>query len=283
MKINQRHIKQNYLNIAGESVSVSIHDLPRIVIFGGTTEGRLLAEWCSARKIPALYCVATELGVLSVPDISMQIGRLGYEDMAALLCREKADLVIDATHPYAAEASANIKRAAAEVGVKRLRISRPPGDISACRCFTGEDELIKWLSETDRKSDRAIFVTTGLKEVQLFTHVQEFERRVFLRLLPSLEGLKTCLDLGFPPAHIIMMYGPFSRDLNRAMFQSCNARILVTKDSGGPGGFMEKVDAAKDLGMEIALMARPCESGEDIFSLEQGIEVLNELMRGYAK
>jgi len=268
------------------TVSVSAHDLPRIVIFGGTTEGRLLAEWCSARKIPALYCAATELGTLTVPDISMQTGRLGYREMTALLCREKANLVIDATHPYAAEASANIKRAAAEVGVKRLRISRPSGDISACRCFTSEDELIGWLSETDRKSDktpdRIIFVTTGIKEVQLFTLVPEFERRVFLRLLPSLEGLKTCLDLGFPQAHIIMMYGPFSRDLNRAMFQSCNARILVTKDSGGPGGFMEKVDAAKDLGMEIALMARPCESGEDIFSLEQGIEMLDEIMRGYA-
>jgi len=261
------------------TVSVSAHGLPRIVIFGGTTEGRLLAEWFSARKIPALYCAATELGALAIPDISMQTGRLGYEEITALLCREKANLVIDATHPYAAEASANIKRAAAELGVKLMRISRPPGVVSACRCFTGEDELIKWLSETEGASDRTIFVTTGLKEVQLFTLIPDFERLVYIRLLPSLEGLKTCLDLGFPPAHIIMMYGPFSRDLNRAMFQSCNARILVTKDSGGPGGFMEKVDAAKDLGMEIALMARPYESGEEIISLEQGIETLQEFFQ----
>jgi len=254
-----------------------------IVIFGGTTEGRLLAEWCSVRKIPALYCAATELGALTVPDISIRIGRLGYEDMAALLCREKADLVIDATHPYAAEASANIKRAAAETSVKRLRISRPPGDTSDCRCFTSEDELIKWLSEaegaSDKTPDRTIFAATGIKEIHLFTRVTEFKRRVYLRLLPSLEGLKTCLDLGFPPAHIIMMYGPFSRDLNRAMFKSCNAQVLVTKDSGGPGGFIEKVEAAKDLGMEIALIARPCESAEEILSLEQGIETLQEFFQ----
>jgi precorrin-6x reductase len=253
-----------------------MNEMPGIVIFGRTTEGRLLAEWCSSRRIPALYCAATELGTLSIPDITIQIGRLGFEDMTALLSREKAALVIDATHPYAAEASANIKKAAAELGVKRLRISRPQGDTSACRCFTAEDELVNWLSETEG----AVFVTTGLKEAHIFTLVPGFERRVYLRLLPSFEGLKTCLDLGFPSAHIVMMYGPFSRDLNRAMFQSCNARILVTKDSGSHGGFMEKVDAAKDLGMEIALMARPIETGEETFSLEQGIETLEEFMRG---
>jgi precorrin-6x reductase len=216
------------------------------------------------------------LGALSIPGIDVRIGRLDFDGMAVLLRREKAGLVIDATHPYAAEASANIQRAAAEHGVKRLRISRASSDTSACRSFTGEDELVKWLSQTEG----TIFAATGLKEARLFTLVPEFQRRVYIRLLPSLDGLKTCLDLGFPAPRIIMMYGPFSRDLNRAMFQSCDARILVTKDSGTHGGFAEKVEAAQDLGMEIALIARPQESGEDMLSVEQGIKVLEEFIRG---
>ena len=250
---------------------------PGLVIFGGTTEGRLLAEWCSSRGIPALYCAATELGALSLPHITVRAGRLGIEEMTELLRRERTDLVLDATHPYATEASANIQKAVSLSGAKLLRITRAPGDASDCRIFTGEDELIGWLSQTDGN----IFAATGLKEARLLARIPGFERRVYFRLLPSLEGLQTCLNLGYPPAHIIMMYGPFSLDLNRAMFQSCAARILVTKDSGGAGGFAEKVDAATDLGMEIALMARPPEPGEEILSLEQGIAALEEFIMGW--
>lgn len=249
---------------------------PRLVIFGGTTEGRLLAEWCSARGIPALYCAATELGALSLPGVTSRIGRLDFDEMTALLRGERAALVVDATHPYAAEASVNILKAAGEAGAKLLRITRPPENLSACRSFAGEDELVDWLSGTKG----VIFAACGLTQAPLFTRVPDFEKRVYLRLLPGIEGLKTCLGLGFPPPHIIMMYGPFSRDLNRAMFQACAARILVTKDSGVPGGFTEKVMAAKDIGMEIALIARPPEAAGKSLSIEQGIDALEKFLKG---
>jgi precorrin-6x reductase len=68
------------------------------------------------------------------------------------------------------------------------------------------------------------------------------------------------------------MQGPFSRELNRAMFTAAGAAILVTKNSGPQGGFAEKLDAAGDLGMRVALLTRPVEP--DGMSLERALREL---------
>jgi precorrin-6x reductase len=246
----------------------------RPVIFGGTTEGRLLAEWCSAQGVPALYCAATELGALSLPGIETRTGRLDAEGMTALLRREKPVFVLDATHPYAAEASAGIAEAASLAGIRVLRVVREPGDTSGCRSFSNEEELIRYLARTEG----VIFAAVGLKGAPLFTRLPDFNRRVYFRLLPSVEGLRTCLELGFPAPRLILMYGPFSRDLNRAMFAAAGASILVTKDSGSAGGFTEKIEAAADLGMETLLIPRPSETAEEPLTLEEAIEAARGLL-----
>ncbi|MDR3302210.1 MAG: precorrin-6A reductase [Spirochaetaceae bacterium] len=241
------------------------------IIFGGTTEGRLIAEWCSAHKRAAIYCVATETGALSLPLITTLVGRLDGGGIRALLLRERPMLVIDATHPYALEASENIKAACAETGTERIRITREGGCTTGCRLFSSGEELISHLS----RREGIIFAATGMKEAPLFTKLDNFAERVYFRMLPSIEGLKLCLELGFKPSHLILMWGPFSRELNRAMFSAVGASILVTKESGAVGGFAEKIGAAEDLGLEIALLARPLE--EAGVSLGEALERLNVL------
>jgi precorrin-6x reductase len=200
--------------------------------------------------------------------------------MTALLCREKPVLVFDATHPYAADASAGIAEAvsmmSAGAGIRLLRVVREPGDTSRCRVFSNEDGLLRYLAGTEG----VIFAAVGLKAAPLFTRLPGFETRVYMRILPSLEGLRTCLELGFPAPRLILMYGPFSRDLNRAMFAATHAAILVTKDSGSAGGFAEKVEAATDMGMETVLISRPAETAAETVSLAGAIEAAEELWGG---
>ena len=245
--------------------------MTKVLIFGGTTEGRLLGEFCASRGINALYCAATEMGGLDLPGISSRTGRLDSTAMAALIRSEMPGLVLDATHPYAAEASANIQRACAETGTRRLRILRDAGVERDCLTFANQGELVTWLAE----NPGVIFAATGAKEAALFTALPDFQERVRLRLLPSLEGLRTCLELGYPAAHIICMQGPFSYELNRAMFAASGASILVTKNSGAPGGFAEKLQAALELGIRVALLARPQEA--DGLSLERALAELEGL------
>ena len=87
--------------------------------------------------------------------------------------------------------------------------------------------------------------------------VRPRKKRIWLRILPTEQSLKDCLAAGFPPAHIICMQGPFTQELNAAMFRATKADILLTKESGAAGGFPEKLAAARACGMTAAVLARP--------------------------
>ena len=97
-----------------------------VVVFSGTTEGRELSRQLAALGIEVTVSVATPLGQEeqgSTPGVTVRCGRLLPDEMAALL--GDAALCIDATHPYAVEATKNIKAAAEKAGVEYLRLLRP--------------------------------------------------------------------------------------------------------------------------------------------------------------
>ena len=63
-------------------------------------------------------------------------------------------------------------------------------------------------------------------------------------MLPSVESLTAALSLGYPASHVICMQGSFPKALNQAMVEAVGAKVLVTKDTGKAGGFLEKAEAA---------------------------------------
>ncbi len=170
----------------------------KAIIFGGTTEGRALCKTCAARGVPALYCVATEVGarpVAGLGHVGVRVGRLAAGEMAALLEMHRPALVLDATHPYAAQASANIAAACARVGATLLRVAREAAWEEGCVLFESGDSLLAWLE--DEKG--SIFVTTGASYAGLFARLRNYQSRVWMRVLPSADSLKACLALGFAP------------------------------------------------------------------------------------
>jgi len=230
-----------------------------VVIFGGTTEGRELAEFCSRCWTEALVCVATELGESVTPEmrcVTYHVGRLDKEGMTELLTEVKPKIVVDATHPYANLVTENLAAVCANLGLTYLRIKRPDGDASATgdvRTVPDIEAAVAWLNTTDG----VVFSTVGAKEAEALTHVDNYQTRIVLRILPVAEGVRECLDLGYPSSHLIAMQGPFAEDLNLAMYRHANASILLTKDSGEAGGFREKLTAAKQCGMRCVVISRP--------------------------
>ena len=100
----------------------------KAVVFSGTTEGRGFSRALAALGAAVTVCVATELGAEEqgrAEGITVRTGRLDAEEMTALL--RNADLCVDATHPYATEATRNIRAAAGAAGVEYHRLLRPAG------------------------------------------------------------------------------------------------------------------------------------------------------------
>ncbi|MCL2461645.1 MAG: precorrin-6A reductase [Defluviitaleaceae bacterium] len=248
--------------------------MSRAVIFGGTAEGRKLCEACAENAVEIVYCVATNDGarpVESLPRVDIRVGRLNAAGMTSLIEQWEPALAIDATHPYAADASANIAAACGQTGVPLTRVRRESAEEPGCVYFSGASALLAWLEQEPGN----VFVSTGSSLAAAFAKLPDYQSRVWMRVLPSLDSLRACLDLGYLPGHLICMQGPFSEELNRAMFKAADARILVTKDTGAPGGFSEKARAARGLGMAIAVLSKPEEA--DGVSLEEALGIIMEL------
>ena len=233
--------------------------MPDVVIFGGTTEGRFLAEYCGRAWFSTVVCVATSQGEESftpAPSVSFRVGRMDADQISEFLIETRAKVVVDATHPFAAEITANVAEAATHSGLPLIRVHRQGNTTSAAdqaHHFQDLDSLIDWINTTQG----IIFATTGAKEAQALTRVNDFSERIHLRILPVANSVAHCISLGYPTSHIIAMQGPFSEELNCAMFRQTGASILITKDSGDAGGLPEKLNAARACAMEIAVVNRP--------------------------
>ena len=99
----------------------------RILIFGGTTEGRLLAEYCMQQEIAVCVSVVSGYGADLLPEsrlIHVVSGRMEEKEMEEFMSRESIRTVFDATHPYAVEATGNIREACKRSGASYVRVTR---------------------------------------------------------------------------------------------------------------------------------------------------------------
>lgn len=227
-----------------------------LLLFGGTTEGREILE----HGLPAICCVATEYGaemLSGIRNAEIRTGRLDAGQIAELIRARQIGCVIDATHPYAKEATANIKKACEETGTPLRRVLREPvayeGAAVAESCRMAAEML-------DRCGGRAL-LTTGSKEIAAFTSVRDFRERLFARVLPTEEAVAHAEALGFKRENIIAARGPFSAWQNEEALLRTGASVLVTKDGGVPGGMGEKLIAAKKLGVDVIVIRRPDDAG----------------------
>lgn len=223
----------------------------RAAVFSGTTEGREICAFLSEKRIITTVCVATEYGaevMEKMKYITLRVGRMNAEKMTELV--KGCDFVIDATHPYAEEATANIKKACAAANREYMRLLRRKTEASGAVTVSDIASAAEYLKN---KSGNA-FLSTGSRDLDAFSEIRE---RCAARVLDTEEIRKKCDRLGF--GNIIYARPPFSYEDNLKAFQGCD--FLVTKDSGKEGGLGEKLRAARSLGMEVILVSRPEEDG----------------------
>ena len=201
----------------------------KICIFAGTTEARRLVELLSTQPVAVTACVATEYGETLLPEggnVTVRSGRIPVDGIIQMLSDTKFDLVIDATHPYAASITKSIARACAETGVERWRLLRGASDAPEDAVFVESTEkAIEFLDQTEGN----ILLTTGSKELKAYSQIKDFAERVYARVLPLDASLALCREAGVQPSHILAMQGPFSAGMNAALIrQTC---LLYTSDA----------------------------------------------------
>ena len=296
----------------------------KVVIFGGTTEGRQLAEYLvqlnkkeKGQTIEVHVCVASEYGAQVLPDdaaLKVHVGRLEQEAMQEFLRAVRADVCVDATHPYAVIVTQNIYQACKTVEVPYVRVRREmqeepvntdsvmrqePGNTDSAmqmrgthvgdtdgKRYTNETSDSIYVEDTQAAVDYLkgvtgnILITTGSKELHLYTQIPDYESRCTARVLPTRSVVEACTELGFTGKHLICMQGPFDLEMNQATLRYANADYMVTKASGKNGGYDEKCEAALAAGVQLVVIGRPKEQVEPVMSLAQAEKYLSDRISG---
>lgn len=235
--------------------------MKNVMLFGGTTEGKKVIEILERLGIGSYVSVATAYGE-QVLEKELQycqviIGRMNAEQIEEFLTNHGIILVIDATHPYATEVTANVKEACKACHVRCLRIIREKGErLAGAVYFPDMEAAAGYLG----KHEGNVLLTTGSKDLACFTGINDFQNRVYARILPVEQSINTALAAGYPREHLICEKGPFSEQQNVDTLKQCRARYLVSKDTGAEGGFPQKVSAAGKLGVLPLIVERPKEA-----------------------
>ena len=240
--------------------------MSEILIFGGTTEGRELAVFCTENQIPVTVSVTTSYGESLLSDnLRILTGKLNAEQIYQLLCSQQYYLVIDATHPYAVEATKNIRSACETSGIRYIRLIRQKSELCG-ETVRNLPELICILNQ----NQKIILSTLGSKSVSELMQIQNYQERLWVRVLPSAE------IRNIPANHIIAETPPFSAEQNIMHIQKSGAEILLTKESGTIGGYPEKIEAVQKCGIRMITLLRPDENG---CTLEEIKNLLRKEMR----
>ncbi len=258
-----------------------------ILLAGGTSEAIEIARALDRAKISYIMTVATDYGYSkAVKNAAGTILKGPFDSQAfkKLINDHAVDLVVDASHVYAGELRRQLSGAAQSAGTRLVRFERPSSLVESSPAVTFFEDpaaLSAWARERDFKR---IFVSSGIKGLQpLSRHLDP--DRIYVRLLPANESITAALNAGLKPAHIIAMEGPFSTELNEALFRHLQIDLLVTKDSGESGGCSAKIEAAERYGCQVAVLKRPAPAGGEVFhdisSLLQSLGIAAEEKTGW--
>ena len=255
--------------------------LKKILIFAGTTEGRKLSEYLAEAEINHTICVATEYGAIVLrqhPLIKVHQGRMNQEQIAEFISNGKFDVVVDATHPFAKEITYNIQAALKEmerigISIPYLRLKRDgiTERENGITYFETNEECVKALEDTEGN----ILLTTGSKELYKYCVSEGIKHRLYVRVLPSVESLSLCTEQGICGKQVIAMQGPFTTEMNEAIIRQYEIAYLVTKESGVPGGYQEKINAAKRTGVRIFVIG--CSDEGEGYSFSEICQKLEDI------
>ncbi|BCG79847.1 cobalt-precorrin-6A reductase [Mesorhizobium sp. 113-3-3] len=222
--------------------------MKKILILGGTTEARQLAG-----KLVAEFSVTLSLAGRTESPVAQGVpvrsgGFGGAEGLAAYLRETGTDLLIDATHPYAARISANAAQAARLTGVPILALRRPGWEPVEGDRWT-EVDTVASAAHVLGIAPRRVFLALGRQEVAAFEATPQHHY-----LIRSVDPVEP--KLAVPDASYLLARGPFGEGEERALLENHRIDVVVSKNSGGAATY-GKIVAARALGIEVVMVRRP--------------------------
>lgn len=225
-----------------------------LLILGGTSEASALAERLgSDARFAATLSLAGRTSAPRLPDIPTRIGGFGGVDGLAAYLRDNAiDVVIDATHPFAEQISANAVRAANATHTPLIVLSRPAWKPVQGDQWTTVDSLDAAAAALPNAPER-VFLTVGRQSLEPFAVKPQHTYIIRVIDPPAIPAAMIRTD-------IIVGRGPFELAAEMELLRTHRIDRMVTKNSGGKAS-APKLAAARARGLPVILVERPAPTG----------------------
>lgn len=228
-----------------------------ILVLGGTSDSLEICYILNKKNIDYIVSVTTSYGQDLAKKCAKKIilKKLTIEDMVNFINESSITKIIDATHPYAVEVSTNAIKASQITNINYTRFERESliKDVDYVNKYIVND--INEACDVANKIGNNIFIGTGSKNLYIYKEKIK-NKNLIPRVLPTSEVLISCEELGFNADNIIAMKGPFSVEMNESTYKQYNIDLVITKESGEAGGFLEKIKACKNMNIPVVIIRR---------------------------
>lgn len=228
-----------------------------ILVLGGTSDSLKVCEKLNQLNQEYILSVTTNYGLELAKKHTKNIivDRLTLDKMTKFIKDNDIDMIIDSTHPYAVEVSKNAIQCSDDTKTEYIRYERKSllEDIEYDKSYVVN--TLEEACELANKIGNNIFLSTGSKNLSQIVE-KIGHKNLIARVLPTSDVIISCEKLGFSAENIIAMKGPFSTQINKEFYQHYNIDLVITKESGTEGGFLEKIDSCKDMNIPIIIISR---------------------------
>ena len=231
--------------------------MTKIFLIAGTQDGRQLAELLLNRGFDVTASVVSDYGrklLETCAGIKINDKPLDKDGLEEILRGENFNFLVDASHPYAKNISANAISAANAAQIIYIRYERAEINFAYEKIFPVDSYEAAAIKAAELGKN--IYLTTGSRNLKIFADLLK-DCNLTVRILPTAEVLSQCETLGLSPKQIVAMQGPFSTELNVELFKHAGAEVIVTKNSGQIGGADTKLAAAEILNLPVVMINRP--------------------------
>lgn len=222
----------------------------KILVLGGTTEARQLCERLAGRPdVSVTLSLAGRTAAPLAQAVPTRSGGFGgAEGLATWLREEQIDVLVDATHPYAAVMSMNAAGAARLAQVRLLALRRPPWTAVPGDRWTEVADAADAVRALGAAPHR-VFLALGRNDLKPFAAAPQHHY-----LIRSVDKVDPPLEV--PHADYLLGRGPFSESADRDLLTVHRIEIVVAKNSGGKATY-GKIAAARALGLTVIVLRRP--------------------------
>jgi precorrin-6A/cobalt-precorrin-6A reductase len=222
---------------------------PRVLILGGTSEASELATKVAARA--DLTVISSFAGRVSQPRLPAGIVRVGgfggVTGLISYLVDENIDVVVDATHPFAAKISGNAELACKTLSVPLIALERPPWEPKEHDCWCAVPDVQAAASMVNHKRNR-VFLSIGRQELGAFSNCEDA-----WFLMRAIDEPNEELPAN---SKLILKRGPFHLNDELRLLRSESISLIVSRNSGGTATY-SKIEAARALQIPIVMIDRP--------------------------